>query len=44
MYNYYITLLGYPNIPEFLNKYLTLSSLNRLKEVGILLWNGLCIF
>lgn len=34
MYNYYITLLGYPNIPEFLNKYLTLSSLNRLKEVG----------
>lgn len=34
MYNYYITLLGYPNIPEFLNKYLTLSSLNRLKEIG----------
>lgn len=34
MYNYYITLLGFPNIPEFLNKYLTLSSLNRLKEVG----------
>lgn len=34
MYNYYITLLGYPNIPEFLNKYLTLPSLNRLKEVG----------
>ena len=34
MYNYYITLLGYPNIPEFLNKYLTLSSLNRLKDVG----------
>lgn len=34
MYNYHITLLGYPNIPEFLNKYLTLSSLNRLKEVG----------
>ena len=34
MYNYYITLLGYSNIPEFLNKYLTLSSLNRLKEVG----------
>lgn len=34
MYNYYITLLGYSNIPEFLNKYLTLPSLNRLKEVG----------
>lgn len=34
MYNYYITLLGYPNIPEFLNKYLTLPSLNRLKDVG----------
>lgn len=34
MYNYYITLLGYPNIPEFLNKYLTLSSLNRLKHIG----------
>lgn len=34
MYNYYITILGYPNIPEFLNKYLTLPSLNRLKDVG----------
>lgn len=34
MYNYYITLLGYSNIPEFLNKYLTLSSLNRLKHIG----------
>ena len=34
MFNYYIRLLGYPNIPEFLKKYLTLTSIVRLKEIG----------
>lgn len=34
MYKYYISLLGYPNIPEFLKKYLTLPSIVRLKGIG----------
>ena len=34
MYYYYIKLLGYPNIPEFLKKYLTVPSLVRLKGIG----------
>ena len=31
---YYLELLGYPNIPSFLEKYLKLPSLQRLKKVG----------
>ena len=34
MYNYYIKLLGYPDVPEFLKKYLTVPSLVRLKGIG----------
>lgn len=34
MYNYYIKLLGYPNVPLFLKKYLTVPSLVRLKGIG----------
>lgn len=32
-YQYYLEQLGYPNIPEFLKKYLQIPSLLRLKEI-----------
>lgn len=34
MKKYYFNLLGYPEIPSFLNKYLVAPSLVRLKEIG----------
>ena len=40
MYNYYIKLLGYPDVPEFLKKYLTVPSLVRLKGIGYLCVKG----
>lgn len=32
--NYYLELLNYENMPEFLKKYLKVPSLVRLKKVG----------
>ena len=34
MYGYYLELLGYKNLPEYLKKYLNVPSLERLKDVG----------
>lgn len=34
MYGYYLELLGYKNMPEYLKKYLNVPSLERLKDVG----------
>ena len=34
LYNYYLKKLGYPNIPDFLKKYLNIPSLIRLKKVS----------
>lgn len=34
MYDYYLKLLGYENMPEYLKKYLDVPSLERLKDIG----------
>ena len=41
--DHYLKLLEYDKRPEFINKYLEVPCLKRLKKVGYFCRNGLCI-